>query len=137
MVLDYVRNVAITSAIILYEIKFTSKIQTRDRKENSTLKKLVDRYSTPFSEYQWNIQYNFQNQETHCLTFTNNTKAKGLIDNFKSMVQNETVDWLKNDKHGVKVNDLVKLIKHEQTPNKTAEKNRKGINRCYVLRKKK
>eukprot|EP01084_Bolivina_argentea_P288252 494728_1 len=72
IVLKYINSTSKLSETTLEKITFMSQ-QHRDRKENSTIKKLVNKYFKSFHKYQWSVRYEFQNQHTHNLIFTNNT----------------------------------------------------------------
>eukprot|EP01084_Bolivina_argentea_P198244 339530_1 len=59
--------------IYLEKIVFQSNPQL-DGKENSTLRKLADKYYTIFEERDWIIEYKFELESTHNLVFVNNQK---------------------------------------------------------------
>eukprot|EP01084_Bolivina_argentea_P076833 139301_1 len=71
-VLDYVNNYSKTQEMKLEKITFKSK-QQNDFKQNSTLKKLVNKYFNGFMKHKWTIRYDFLPDNTHNLSFTKNT----------------------------------------------------------------
>eukprot|EP01084_Bolivina_argentea_P180738 312236_1 len=73
-VLQYITDSSKLEETTLETIIFQSKPQ-RDRKENSTLQKLANRYANIFNKHQWSIKYSFELERNHILMFTNNSHS--------------------------------------------------------------
>eukprot|EP01084_Bolivina_argentea_P146528 256532_1 len=52
----------------VHKIEFQSTT-VHDGKPNSTLRKLANKHSSAFTKFNWNIQYEFRLESSHCLTF--------------------------------------------------------------------
>eukprot|EP01084_Bolivina_argentea_P044340 81599_1 len=69
----------------LNKITFKSKSQN-DKKENSTLRKLIEKYFESFEKFKWNVKYEYM-QKTHDLIFMNNNNNNTMDNDEKTDIK--------------------------------------------------